>query len=80
MVVISTTILIAFYDQVQKAKDPLLLWYYKTVFSDWEDIHSIKQTFNSVDYVGNDRYVFNVGGNKYRLVALINFNIRTVYI
>jgi mRNA-degrading endonuclease HigB of HigAB toxin-antitoxin module len=30
--------------------------------------------------VGNDRYVFNIKGNKYRLVAMIFFNIRTVYI
>lgn len=40
----------------------------------------MKQTFNSVDSVGNDRYVFNVGGNKYRIVAMIHFSKRTVYL
>jgi mRNA interferase HigB len=40
----------------------------------------MKQTFNSADSVGNDRYVFNVGGNKYRIVAMIHFNKRTVYL
>ncbi|NLR56983.1 type II toxin-antitoxin system HigB family toxin [Chitinophaga polysaccharea] len=34
----------------------------------------------SVDYVGGDLYVFNIGGNNYRLVAGIHFNTQLVYI
>lgn len=48
--------------------------------SNWHDFHNIKETFNSVDSVGNDRYVFNVGGNIYCIVVMIHFSIRTVYI
>lgn len=40
----------------------------------------MKKTFNSVDAVGNDRYVFNIKGNNYRIVAMIFFDIRTIYI
>ena len=36
--------------------------------------------FGSVDAVANNRYVFNIKGNKYRIVALIHFKIKTVYI
>ena len=36
--------------------------------------------FISVDFVGNERYVFNIGGNKFRLIARILFPARTVYI
>lgn len=53
---------------------------YISLLSDWNDFHAIKQTFNSVDAIGNDRFVFNVGGNKYRIVALIHFNTRTIYL
>ena len=35
---------------------------------------------NSVDYVGNQRYVFNIKGNKYRLVAAVKFKAKLVYI
>lgn len=35
----------------------------------------LKKTFNSVDAVGNDRYVFNIKGNNYRLVAIIRFKL-----
>jgi mRNA interferase HigB len=45
-----------------------------------EDFERHKKDFPSVDYVGNDRYVFNIKGNKYRLIAMIFFDIRTVFI
>jgi mRNA interferase HigB len=35
--------------------------------------NELKQIFPLADYVGNKRYVFNIGGNKYRLVAVIAF-------
>jgi len=80
MVVITKATLISFYESETMAKEPLLLWYNVTKQSDWKDFHSMKQTFNSADRVGNDRYAFNVGGNKYRIVAMIHFNKRTVYL
>lgn len=55
-------------------------WYFKTKRSDWGKLNDVKLTFNSVDYVGNDRYVFNIKGNDYRLVAIIIFASRKVYI
>lgn len=36
--------------------------------------------FNSVDAVGNDRFVFNIRANSYRIIVMIFFDIRTVYI
>ena len=35
--------------------------------------NELKQFFSSVDYVGNKRYVFNIGGNDYRLIAVVMF-------
>ncbi|MEO6283937.1 MAG: type II toxin-antitoxin system HigB family toxin [Dyadobacter sp.] len=58
----------------------LNLWYKIVQKTNWANFHQLKETFNSVDSVGNDRYVFNIKGNNYRLVALINFNVRTIYI
>jgi mRNA interferase HigB len=58
----------------------LLDWYFKTKRSEWDNLADIKQTFNSVDYVGNNRYVFNIKGNDYRLVAIVIFASKKVYI
>jgi mRNA interferase HigB len=55
-------------------------WYKKTEQSQWNCFADVKKTFNSVDNVGNKRYVFNIKGNSYRVVALILFMTKIVYI
>jgi mRNA interferase HigB len=80
VVVIAKTILQEFGKSHADAIEPLNDWWAKTRKADWATLQDIKNTFNSVDYVGNDRYVFNIRGNKYRLVAMIFFDIRTIYI
>jgi mRNA interferase HigB len=55
-------------------------WFEKTRKAEWNNLTDIRQTFNSVDYVGNQLYVFNINGNNYRLVVLILMTSKTVYI
>lgn len=62
------------------AENPLNFWYHTTTAKEWNNFNDIKQTFNSVDYVGNNRFVFNIKGNDYRLIAIISFNAQKVYI
>ncbi len=80
MVIISKTILKEFGLDHSDAIDALNTWYLITKEQDWGNLAELKNTFNSVDYVGNDRYVFNIKGNRYRLIAMIFFDIRTMYI
>lgn len=39
----------------------------------WQNFNDIKSDFNSVDYAGNERYIFDIRGNKYRIIAVIIF-------
>lgn len=80
MVIITKRKIVESYTIEPKAEEAMLLWYNTTLMSDWKNFHEVKETFNSVDSVGNNRYVFNVGGNKYRIVAVIHFNKRTMYL
>ena len=48
--------------------------------TDFASYHDLRKVFNAVDGIGNDRYVFNIRGNKYRIITMIHFNVRTVYI
>jgi mRNA interferase HigB len=48
--------------------------------SNWENFADVKKSFNSVDNVGNQHYVFNIRGNNHRLVVVIKFTIKWVYI
>ncbi len=70
----------AFFESHADSKDALNNWYRMVLKADWSNYHEMKEMFNSVDAVGNDRFVFNIRGNNYRLVALIFFDIRAVYI
>lgn len=80
MVVISKTVLNEFGIKHPDAIEALNDWWEKVKKSNWATPNDLKKTFGTVDYVGNDRYVFNIKGNKYRLVAMIFFDIRTMYI
>ena len=46
----------------------------------WNNFADVKRDFNSVDNVGNQRYVFNIRGNNHRLVVVIKFTIQWIYI
>lgn len=80
MVVISKATLVEFGIRHADAIEPLNRWYEETKKADWKSFQDVRKSFNSVDAVGNDRYVFNIKGNDYRLVAMIFFDIRTVFI
>lgn len=80
MVIISKATLKAYFNKHNDAREALERWYEKTKLADWKNFAAMKETFNSVDAVGNDRYVFNIKGNQHRLIALIIFKVRTVFV
>ena len=80
MVIVSKKYLKDFVLKHSQAALALNYWYDIVSKADWRNFADIKQSFNSVDFVGNDRYVFNIKGNDFRLIGMIFFNKRTVYI
>lgn len=80
MVVISHRTVRVFFEKHIDSKEALNNWFTIIEEGDFANLSELRAVFNSVDYVGNDRYVFNIKGNKYRLIALIHFAVRTVYI
>jgi mRNA interferase HigB len=63
-----------------ETKTALQEWKYVVRHSEWTCFADIKKDFNSVDAVGNQRYVFNIMGNHHRIVVVIKFTIYFVYI
>ena len=80
MRVVSKKILIDYNEAHQQAKTALSEWFEKTREANWRSFADVKKSFNSVDNLGNKRYVFNIKGNDFRLVVLIVFTPKTVYI
>lgn len=80
MRVFSKSTLVEYYTDHPLAQQPLQDWYETTKRAEWKNLNDIRAVFNNVDYVGNDRYVFNIKGNDYRLVVVIRFSKGRVFI
>jgi mRNA interferase HigB len=80
MVIIAKRTVKEFIEIYPKSKGSLLRWYLLVKEGNWSSFSELKNSASGVDSVGNDLYVFNLGGNKYRLIARIFFPVRTVYI
>lgn len=55
-------------------------WYRKLARKRPAEIHELKRAFPNVEYIGNKRFVFNIKGNKYRVVAILLFSTQIAYV
>jgi mRNA interferase HigB len=79
MHVISRKPLLEFWKKHSDSKEPLLRWYrvlQAAAFENWDQLHAVFPSADKVD----QWIVFNIGGNKYRLITAIHFNRQKVYI
>lgn len=80
MRVIAKRTLRAFWRRHPDAEGPLRAWYTEARKADWKQPQDVKDRFARASFVGRDRVVFDIGGNKYRLVVRVNYPYRLVYI
>jgi len=62
------------------SEQPLKSWFKIASDADWANSAAIKAQFGNASFVGNNRVIFNIGGNKYRLVVAVNYAYRLIYI
>lgn len=83
MHVISQKALWDFVDQHDDAKMPLRAWLKLVRLGKFQNLAELKSTFASVDVVpvkGGNFYVFNIGGNKYRLRTAVHLNTQKLFV
>ena len=82
MRIVSHRKLVEFYEKEGHGDSKVALerWYDIAEQAEWRNLSDIKVDFPATDYVGNQRYVFNIKGNKYRLVVVVKFTINHVFI
>ena len=61
-------------------KQPLLAWYKEAENADWDTPTTVKSRYPNASVIRNNRVVFNIKGNDYRLVVHINYSYRSVYV
>jgi mRNA interferase HigB len=81
MRVISIKRLREFWEDPQNpgAESPVRAWYQTVRAADWTSFADVRQTYTTADRVGN-KVVFDIGGNKYRLIAVIDYEGHKVFI
>jgi mRNA interferase HigB len=82
MRVISKKTIKDFYEQTnyKDSKDALEAWHKEAVKASWENPNQVKQQYKNASIVGNNNVVFNIHGNKYRLIVKINYFAQIVFV
>jgi mRNA interferase HigB len=61
-------------------REPALAWYRQVLRADWESPAQLKREIQTASILKDGRVVFNLAGNKYRIVVWINYPYRVVYV
>jgi mRNA interferase HigB len=80
MIITGSEILENFCKKHNDALNAVAKWVGDVSLAEWKNHNELKNSCSSADYVGNNRYVFNIRGNNYRLVVTIVFFAGTVNI
>ena len=74
MRVIAISTLRAFWTKHSDAQKPLMAWYALASRSQWKSPSDIKEAYRNASFTANNRVVFNIKGNDYRLVVLVRYD------
>ena len=80
MKVVGRRILVEFWLRHPRARGPLAAWYEMARAADWRSPEDVRDGFNVVEFVGDDRVVLAVGGGAYRIVVLISYPLQQVMV
>ena len=80
MRIVGTRALRRCWEKHNQARKPLQAWHAIVEKAMWDGPQDIRNQFGSADFVANNRVIFNIGGNKFRLVALVAYGAKAVYV
>ena len=80
MRIIAKRTLRQFWEKYPDAQGPLEAWYSETAKAYWENPQQIKKQFGSASILKGGRVVFNIGGNKYRLILSMDYGRQACYV
>lgn len=80
MRVISKKILREFWEKHSDSEQQLKSWFQETSNAEWNSPNDIKIEYPSASILSNNRVVFNIKGNKYRLIVRINYDYKMAWI
>ena len=80
MRIISNKILREFWQNHSNAEQPLKAWHSRTKQARWKSADDVKKDYRNASFVANNRIIFNIKGNNYRLIVSMNYMYQLIYI
>lgn len=82
MRIISVTPLRDFWEttKYKDSEQPLKAWHSEVKHAEWKTPQDIKDKYGNASFIANNRVVFNIHGNKYRLIVGVNYDFAAVYV
>jgi mRNA interferase HigB len=78
--IIAVSTLRNFWEINADAEQPIKAWYQEARAADWATPHQVKVMYRNASVLGDNRIVFNIAGNKYRLIVKFNYAYRIGYV
>jgi len=80
MRIIAVKTLRLFWQKYNDSEQPLKAWFEIAGKANWQNPGDIKSQFRNASFLADNRVVFNIAGNKYRLIVKINYAYYTIYV
>lgn len=80
MRIIARSTLRLFWEQHPEAEQSLKAWFHDVEQAEWKTPAEVKAAYGNASIIGNNRVVFNIKGNDYRLIVMIRYDIGIVFI
>ena len=78
MRIIARSTLREFWLKHSDAEQPLKAWFDDASRSNWQSLSDIKEVYANASIIANNRVVFNIKGNNYRLVVHVRYDISII--
>ncbi|VEP15537.1 conserved hypothetical protein [Hyella patelloides LEGE 07179] len=80
MRIIARSTLRSFWEKYPDAEQPLKAWFYEASHVKWQNPSDIKNLYRNASIIANNRVVFNIKGNDYRLIVHVRYDIGIIFI
>ena len=62
------------------SEQALRAWFFEVKKEDWKSSSDVKQKYRDASIIGNNRIIFNIKGNKYRLIVAVKYKLKIIFI
>ena len=80
MQILGLPILVAFKTKHADSRGPLESWQEEAERAEWKNTQDVKNRYRSADFLANNRVIFNIKGNSYRLVTTIQYPLKLILV